>query len=416
MTKKKILALVLAGTRVLAGFTGCGGSKKGDNGESGKKKVTLTVWGAEEDQELLKGMIDNFKKENADKAKWTINLEVESEKNAKDDVLNDLDMAADVFAFADDQVDDLVKAKALQEITLDKEEVIEENGGADSLTIKAASKDGKLYGYPMTADNGYFMFYNKKYFSEKDVKSLDTMLKIAAKEKKQVAIEIDNAWYLYSFFAGAGLEVKKNEDGTNTCDWNATEGKYTGVDVAEAILDITAHKGFVRIPDTEFAENLKSGSVIAGVNGTWQAQAAEEIWGDDYGAAKLPTFTCAGDQVQMASFAGYKLIGINAYSKNKEYASMLGRYLTNYENQMKRLEERGLGPSNVKAAETDLVKSNPALNALNEQAPYATAQRIGDKYWDPAQTLGTIFIDGNSEGTDLQTLLDSTVEGITAKN
>ena len=242
------------------------------------------------------------------------------------------------------------------------------------------------------------------------------MLKIAAKEKKQVAIEIDNAWYLYSFFAGAGLEVKKNEDGTNTCDWNATEGKYTGVDVAEAILDITAHKGFVRIPDTEFAENLKSGSVIAGVNGTWQAQAAEEIWGDDYGAAKLPTFTCAGDQVQMASFAGYKLIGINAYSKNKEYASMLGRYLTNYENQMKRLEERGLGPPNVKAAETDLVKSNPALNALNEQAPYATAQRIGDKYWDPAQTLGTIFIDGNSEGTDLQTLLDSTVEGITAKN
>lgn len=416
MTKKKILALVLAGTMVLAGFTGCGGSKKGDNGEYGKKKVTLTVWGAEEDQELLKGMIDNFKKENADKAKWTINLEVESEKNAKDDVLNDLDMAADVFAFADDQVDDLVKAKALQEITLDKEEVIEENGGADSLTIKAASKDGKLYGYPMTADNGYFMFYNKKYFSEKDVKSLDTMLKIAAKEKKQVAIEIDNAWYLYSFFAGAGLEVKKNEDGTNTCDWNATEGKYTGVDVAEAILDITAHKGFVRIPDTEFAENLKSGSVIAGVNGTWQAQAAEEIWGDDYGAAKLPTFTCAGDQVQMASFAGYKLIGINAYSKNKEYASMLGRYLTNYENQMKRLEERGLGPSNVKAAETDLVKSNPALNALNEQAPYATAQRIGDKYWDPAQTLGTIFIDGNSEGTDLQTLLDSTVEGITAKN
>ena len=156
--------------------------------------------------------------------------------------------------------------------------------------------------------------------------------------------------------------------------------------------------------------------MIAGINGTWQAQAAEKTWGENYGAAKLPTFTCAGKQVQMRSFAGYKLIGINAYSKNKEFALLLGRYLTNYENQVKRFEERGLGPSNVQAAESDQVKANPAINALNEQAPYADAQRIGDRYWDPAQTLGTILIDGNSEGTPLQTLLDTTVEEIVAEN
>ncbi len=415
MAKKKLLAYIMAGMLALASLTGCGSSKDGDK-ESGKKKVALTVWGAEEDQELLKGMIDSFQKEYADKAKWKITLEVESEKNAKDDVLNDLDMAADVFAFADDQVDDLVKAKALQEITLDTDKVIEENGGPDSLTVQAASHNGKLYGYPMTADNGYFMFYNKEYFSEKDVKSLDAMLKIAAKNNKQVAIEIDNAWYLYSFFAGAGLGLKKNDDGKNFCNWNSTKGKFTGVEVAEAILDITSHKRFVRIPDTEFAQGLKDGTVIAGINGTWQAQAAEKTWGENYGAAKLPTFTCAGKQVQMRSFAGYKLIGINAYSKNKEFALLLGRYLTNYENQVKRFEERGLGPSNVQAAESDQVKANPAINALNEQAPYADAQRIGDRYWDPAQTLGTILIDGNSEGTPLQTLLDTTVEEIVAEN
>ena len=49
------------------------------------------------------------------------------------------------------------------------------------------------------------MFYNKKYFSEKDVKSLDAMLKIAAKAEKQVAIEIDNAWYLYSIYIPQNL-------------------------------------------------------------------------------------------------------------------------------------------------------------------------------------------------------------------
>ena len=64
--KKKLLVLGLAGIMAVAGFTGCGGSKGGDKGEDGKKAVALTVWGAEEDQELLQGMIDNFKKENKD--------------------------------------------------------------------------------------------------------------------------------------------------------------------------------------------------------------------------------------------------------------------------------------------------------------------------------------------------------------
>lgn len=40
-------------------------------------------------------------------------------------------------------------------------------------SVDAATLNGKLYGYPMTADNGYFMYYNKDYFTEEDVKSLD---------------------------------------------------------------------------------------------------------------------------------------------------------------------------------------------------------------------------------------------------
>ena len=57
----------------------------------------------------------------------------------------------------------------------------------------------KLYGYPMTADNGYFMYYNKDYFTEEDVKSLDTMLSVAQAAGKKVAMEFNSGWYLYSF-------------------------------------------------------------------------------------------------------------------------------------------------------------------------------------------------------------------------
>lgn len=419
--KKKLFALTMASALALTFFSGCslltGQKEREENAsEEGKKEgVVLTVWGAEDDQAMLTEMIESFQKENAEAADWNINLSMESEKDAKDDVLNDPESAGDVFAFADDQFDDMLNGNTLHEITLDADTVIEENGGQDSAVVTAASKDGKLYAYPMTADNGYFMFYNKKYFkSEEDVSSLNDMLKIAETKKKKVSMTIDDGYYILSFFAGAGLELSKGEDGTNICNWNATDGEFKGTDVAQAILDITGSKGFENVQDVEFVKGVKDGSIIAGVSGTWNAAEVEKAWGDNYAATKLPTFTCAGEQVQMASYAGYKLIGVNAYSQNAEAAMKLARYLTNYDNQVKRFEMRGLGPSNVLAADSEEVKANPAISALALQSQYATLQRVGENFWDPARTLGAILVEGNSDGADLQKLLDTAVEGITA--
>jgi len=422
--KKKLFAAMLATTMVVSCFAGCGdtakdSSKGSSSGKSTaaaeKEDVKLTVWGAEEDQDMLAEMIDGFKTEYADKANFDISLGVESESTAKDDVLADVEAAADVYAFADDQLNELVAGGALQEITLDPDTIISDNGGEKAGAVQAASKDGKLYAYPMTADNGYFMFYNKKYFKEDDVASLDAMLKVAADNSKKVSMDLANGWYIYSFFQGAGLELTLNEDGTNKCTWNATDGDYTGADVANALLDITSNKGFSSLADEAFVSGLKDGSVIAGVSGTWNAKVASDAWGDDYAAVKLPTYTVKGEQVQMASFAGYKLIGVNPYSKFAGYAMLLGQYLTNYDNQVKRFETRGLGPSNVKAAESDAVQANPAIAALAEQASYATVQRIGDKYWDPAATFGKIMVQGNSDKKDIQDLLDTLVKGVQAK-
>lgn len=419
--KKKLFALTMASVLALTFFSGCslltGQKEREENAsEEGKKEgVVLTVWGAEDDQAMLTEMIESFQKENAEAADWNINLSMESEKDAKDDVLNDPESAGDVFAFADDQFDDMLNGNTLHEITLDADTVIEENGGQDSAVVTAASKDGKLYAYPMTADNGYFMFYNKKYFkSEEDISSLNDMLKIAETKKKKVSMTIDDGYYILSFFAGAGLELSKGEDGTNICNWNATDGEFKGTDVAQAILDITGSKGFENVQDVEFVKGVKDGSIIAGVSGTWNAAEVEKAWGDNYAATKLPTFTCAGEQVQMASYAGYKLIGVNAYSQNAEAAMKLARYLTNYDNQVKRFEMRGLGPSNVLAADSEEVKANPAISALALQSQYATLQRVGENFWDPARTLGAILVEGNSDGADLQKLLDTAVEGITA--
>ena len=42
--------------------------------------------------------------------------------------------------------------------------------------VEAASVGNTLYAYPLTADNGYFLYYNKAYFTDEDVESLERML------------------------------------------------------------------------------------------------------------------------------------------------------------------------------------------------------------------------------------------------
>lgn len=429
--KKKIFGLMMATTLSAAMLAGCGNDgdtastnnnnsnategEKEDASSGEKEDVKLTVWGAEEDQKILKQMVDSFKEEYADKANFDISVGVESESTAKDTILKDVEAAADVFAFADDQLNVLVAAKALQTVDINKDAIIEANGGADAGSIQAATYDGTLYAYPMTADNGYCLFYNKEYFTEEDVQSMDKMLEIAEQNKKKVFMQLNEGWYLYSFFQAAGLEAKLNEDGvTNYCTWNSTDGKYKGTDVAQAILDIAGHKGFISTDDAAFVSGLKDGEIIAGVTGTWNAETAEKAWGENFAACKLPTFTLAGDQVQMASFAGYKMVGVNAYSKFTGYAELLAEWITNYDNQVLRFKERGLGPSNVEAAASDEVKASPAIAAIAEQSQFASVQRIGDKYWDPVKTFGAIMAAGNKDKTDLQVLLDTMVEGITA--
>lgn len=369
--------------------------------------VTLTVWASEEDQDLTTQLLDSFKSAYPE-VTFDITLGACSEADAKDNVLTDVEAAADVYAFADDQINELVAAGALQPVSATYTYDVAAENVASS--IDAASVDGTLYAYPMTADNGYFMFYNKEFFSEDDVKSMDTMMQVAADAGKKVSMEVTNGWYLYSFFKGAGLDMGLSDDGvTNYCDWDA-EG---GTDVAQAILDIASNAGFQSCTDAEFATGIAEGTIIAGVNGTWRAEDAQKAWGDNYAATKLPTFTVAGNQVQMASFSGCKLVGVNPHSANVGWSMLLAEYLTNEDAQIQRFEGRGLGPANINAGGAEAVQAAPAVAALAEQAEFAVPQRVGGNYWTPAETLGTILAQGNPDGTDLQELLTNAVDGIT---
>ncbi len=369
--------------------------------------VSLTVWASEEDQDLTTTLIDNFKAAYPE-VTFEITLGSESESTAKDTILTDVEAAADVFAFADDQINELVNAGALQAVSATYTyDVANENVlGA----VEAATVDGTLYAYPMTADNGYFMFYDASVFTEDDVKTLEDMITAAEAAGKKIAMDVSNGWYIYSFFQGAGYELTLNEDGSNACTWNADGA----TDVAQAIMDLYGTGVLVDMGDEEMATAIAEGTVAACVNGTWRAETAQDAWGENYAATKLPTFNVAGTDCQMSSYSGYKLVGVNPYSANVGWAMLFAEYITNEESQAARFEARGLGPANTAAASSDAVQANPAIAALAEQAAYATPQRVGNNFWTPAETLGQILANGNPDGTDLQTVLDTTVEGITA--
>ncbi|MGN0377394.1 MAG: extracellular solute-binding protein [Suilimivivens sp.] len=421
--KRKSMLLLL--TALIAGIlSGCG-EKNGetsdaeqtltesletDTANADNGNVELTLWGAEEDGELLTELVESFKKEYEGQAQFDITIAYQGESGCKDSLFADIEGGADVFAFADDQLRAMVAAGALSRVR-DADSIRSANIAA---ACEAASVGETLYAYPMTADNGYFLYYNKEYFSDEDVKSLDTILQIAAENDKKVTMDWTSGWYLYSFFGCTDMELGLNDDGvSNYCTWNAEDTSIKGVDVAQAMLDIALNPGFLNCTDAEFVTGVQDGSVIAGVSGVWNSTTIEKAWGSNYGATALPTYTCAGGQVQMASFAGYKMLGVNDYSEHVEWAHKLAAWITNEENQTLRFIERGQGPSNINASSSSEVSKSPVIQAILKQSEFASLQRVGGTYWTPVQTFGEIMAAGNPENKDLQEMLDTMVAGVT---
>lgn len=373
--------------------------------------IPLTVWAEEDNFEMLEEMIDSFRAYYAGQADFEISLAAQPDGETCNAILGDIHSAGDVFSFPDDQFTRLMAAGVLEPLD-NAAEVISANVPE---SIAAASWHDTLYAFPYTADNGYFLYYDKDYFTEEDVQTLDGLLAAANTAGKKISMELTSGWYLYAFFGQTGLELGINSDGvSNYCNWNTTEGSVKGSDIAQSILNLTTNPAFSCNTDSDFITGVQDGSIIAGVSGTWNATQIRDAWGNDYGAVKLPTFTCAGRQIQMSSFTGYKMMGVNAYSPHKQWAMKLADWLTNEENQTLRFIQKNQIPSNIKAAASDAASQIPAVQAILDQSQYGNLQRVGTKYWDACTAFANIMIDGNPNNMSMQDLMDTLTDGITA--
>ena len=191
-----LLALLLAGcgSAADAGTQAANPEAAVEENAAESGVVQLRVWGSEDDQAMLAQMGESFKQKYAGQAEFDIVVEAVGESDCKNVLLADVLNGADVFAFADDQLLSLAASGVLLEV----ENADEVKAANMPEAVSAASVGERLYAYPMTADNGYFIYYNKAYFTEEQVQTMDGILEAAEAAGKKVAMDWSSGWYLYS--------------------------------------------------------------------------------------------------------------------------------------------------------------------------------------------------------------------------
>ena len=369
-------------------MTGCGGT---ENAQQTKEKVRLMVWSPSEDQSQSSGQwlqtcCERFAEMHPE---WDITFVygVADEASAATAVAQDPEASADVFLYANDTLTTMTDAKALAKFGgkyADELKATNSETLLDSLTL-----DGYIYGVPFTT-NTWYMYYDKRVFSEEDVKSLDAML-----EKGVVSFPFVNSWYLPAFYFGNGCTLFG--DGTQE-ELGADFGGENAVEVTEYLVDLAANPNFKIDQDGSGLAGLRDGSIHAIFSGSWDAAAVREILGENMGVAALPTYTLNGEKKQMYSYAGSKAIGVNTSTDYMVQAVELAMYLGSAEAQQLHYELRGVIPCNTELNEDPAIAADEVVRAQNDTfdrtsklQPFVAQM---NNCWTPVENMGKAIRNG----------------------
>ena len=417
---KKIIALLLAVLMLATALAACGGNTPGggNNGSAGdsgdiESGANLKVWVPKAMTELTQQMCDAFVEEHADK-NLSVTVEPQEEGNVASSILTDPQVAADVFSFVSDQVNRLDNSKVLSVVP---DANVEEIKGRDSEeSVNAATLNGTVLAYPETGENGYYLAYDKSVVTDEDAKTLEGVLEACRKCGRKFNMNAGDGFYACMFPFTGGLATDGLDEEGNQKFNNYNEEEV--LDALEAFSNL-----FNEYKDIFQNDNVdKTGSgmaqdpktVAAGIDGSWNAAIVKKNLGENYGAVKLPTINIKGEDKQIISISGYKLIGVNDLTQNPNAAHALANYLAGEECQLKRAEEKSWSPSNMNVQQSDAVKNNEGSAACLEQAKYAVPQiNINEIFWAPFGNLGKFLCTaGNNDRDKLKTEFDKAVSTV----
>ncbi len=393
-------------------FAACKSNEQGsatNNDENSNTGVTaqlsgtydITMWVSELTgvAELTQKQIDAFEAANPG---IIINASIEgvAEADAGSKILNDVATAPDIFTFSQDQLARLVQAAALAAPGKNAADAVKNNN--DSNSVDAASIEDTLYAYPMTSDNGYYMYYDTSLFTEEDVESLETLIAKCEENNVKFRFNLEDGWYTASFFFATGCESIWTTD---------KNGAFLSIeDTFNSPEGLIAMKGMQKLAKSPAYDNDANVFTDAGivVTGAWNASAAAAHFGENLGATDLPSFEIDGNSYHLGSYTGNKLMGVKPQADAKKAAvlSLLAQYLTSEECQAQRYAQFGWGPSNKNVQASENVQADISLSALAKQNQFGQPQgQIHGSWWDIAKSMGAYAKTASSD-EDLQNALD----------
>jgi arabinogalactan oligomer/maltooligosaccharide transport system substrate-binding protein len=414
--KKNLLIAAIMVASMGAGLASCGTSSSvvppaptAADAHFMDVNTPIVVWAPSEEQSTIQAIVDAYNNNQAEAtSKFSYTFTGVSESDGGTTLATDPTVAKypSLVAVADDQINNLVTKGDINPLggaMLDR--VTEFN---TEFSVKCVTNGGKVYGFPITADNGYFMWYDKALAGDTDMTDfaaiLAAILAAAKKAGKKVAADFGNGWYASQFFFAEGVDgvdsMSYNTNADGKLFYNINWDNAAGVEMAtkaNELLQQYYEDGTLVIgadaTNAKIQNGFNNGTYFAAESGLWM----EKLFtGNDHmGACELPKI----DGHHLGSFSGAKAFVVNAFATAGEQraAFYLGDLLTRKDSQLTRFVNRNAIPCNSQALLDPSYKPSESIQALTAQNNYAAIQSSSaeSRYWDRGQEIGQAICDGD---------------------
>lgn len=388
---RKVVSLFMAMILMIGVLAACGPKRdvgqvkennKGNTTENVEKPEKLVVW--VNDEEKQKQALNDIFKKYTEKT----GIKVETVAVSMLDQVKKIALdgpagkGPDIFYQPHDRIGDIV----LQGLA-DPVDLGDAKSEYSKTAVDAVTYDGQTYGVPFVVET-YGLFYNKNLVPEAP-KTMEELMKIAkektnpAKDQYGFLMEAANFYFVYPFFAGYGGYVFRNEDGKmDTSDIGlANDGAVKGAELVQSWFK----NGYIPKEINQDVMNglFTKGNVATVISGPWNIATYRDALGDKLATAPLPVLE-NGEHPK--SFVGVKAWMLSAYSKNKEWATDLMKFITNEENSLHYYEVAGEMPANEKALTNEKIKNDPLISGFAEQIQYGEPMPNVpqmSQVWDP---------------------------------
>ncbi|GEM_PF-3900927 len=232
--------------------------------------------------------------------------------------------------------------------------------------------------FSLAWDNGYFLYYDKRYIGKSSLTSLESIVNDCKNNKMTFSFALQSSpWYASSFMLATGCKSEWQFDGkqyllkSDNCD-----GK-NGFIAAKAIHDFMLSGVYKNSSSADdFALDNPSAAVVAG---PWEYKKAKKLLGDNLGVCELPCFKYKNKSYHLGSVSGgryYALRDFDIKEKSDAVHSLLA-FLTSAPCQKQNYRILGYLPVDKKI---DICQCPMAI-AFFAQDKYAVPQMPIHPYW-----------------------------------